>query len=36
VELAADAVEDWVFEGMTYVMGKYNRREAADGGGRET
>ena len=26
VELAADAAEDWIFRGMTYVMERYNRR----------
>ncbi len=26
VELAADAVEDWVFRGLVYVMEKYNRK----------
>ena len=26
IEQAADAVEDWIFEGITYVMDKYNRK----------
>jgi len=26
LETAADAVEDWVFNGMTYAMDKYNRK----------
>lgn len=30
VQMAADAVEDWVFGGTTFVMERYNRRPEAD------
>jgi len=30
IETAADAVEDWIFEGITYVMEKYNRKTTSE------